>query len=101
MARDTAKKRKVLLAFFKIQVTKIMKSILFAFIFSFINAPSFARDGEVFFRNKGRVEVGPGSRLELIDCVGSHDSEVNANVGVACSIKVINYHKTPCRTEVQ
>lgn len=72
-----------------------MKSILFAFIFSFIAAPSFARDGEVFFRNKGRVEVGPGSRLELVDCEG------NANVGVTCSIKVINDNKAPFRTEIQ
>lgn len=78
-----------------------MKSILFAFIFSFIAAPSFARDGEVFFRNKGRVEVGPGSRLELVDCEGSYDSEGNTNEGLTCSIKVINDHKTPYRTEVQ
>ena len=85
----------------KNQVTKIMKSILFKFIFSFIIAPSFARDGEVFFRNKGRVEVGPGSRLELVDCDGSYDDEDTTNEGLTCSIKVINDHKTPYRTEVQ
>ena len=78
-----------------------MKSILFIFIFSFIIAPSFARDGEVFFRNKGRVEVGPGSRLELVDCDGSYDDEDTTNEGLTCSIKVINDHKTPYRTEVQ
>ena len=78
-----------------------MKSILFAFIFSFITAPSFARDGEVFFRNKGRVKVGPGSRLELVDCEGSYDSEGDTNGGMTCSINVINDHQTPYRTEVQ
>ena len=78
-----------------------MKSLLFVFILSFITAPFFARDGEIFFTNKGRVEVGPGSRLELVDCEGSHDSEGSTNVGVTCSIKVINDHKTPYRTEFQ
>ena len=78
-----------------------MKSLLFAFILFLIAAPSFARDGEVFFRNKGRVEVGPGSRLELVDCEGSYDSEGNTNVGVTCSIKVINANKAPYRTEIQ
>ena len=58
-------------------------------------------DGEVFFRNKGRVEVGPGSRLELVDCEGSYDGGGTTNEGVTCSIKVINDHKTPYRTDVQ
>ena len=78
-----------------------MRSILAAFILFFIAAPSFARDGEVFFRNKGRVEVGPGSRLELVDCEGSYDGGGTTNEGVTCSIKVINDHKTPYRTDVQ
>ena len=78
-----------------------MRSILAAFILFFIAAPSFARDGEVFFRNKGRIEVGPGSRLELVDCDGSYDDEGTNNEGLTCSIKVINDHKTPYRTEVQ
>ena len=80
-----------------------MRPILSAFILFFITAPSFARDGEVFFRNKGRVEVGlgPGSRLELVDCDGSYDDEGTTNEGVTCSIKVINDHKTPYRMEVQ
>ena len=78
-----------------------MRSILAAFILFFIAAPSFARDGEVFFRNKGRVEVGPGSRLELVDCDGSHDSQGNSDGGVTCSIKVINDQESPYRTEQQ
>ena len=78
-----------------------MIPILSAFILCFITAPSFARDGEVFFRNKGRVEVGSGSRLELVDFDGSYDDEGTTNEGVTCSIEVINDHKTPYRTEVQ
>ena len=78
-----------------------MRSILAALILFFIAAPSFARDGEVFFRNKGRVEVGPGSRLELVDCDVNYDDQGTTNEVLTCSIKVINDHKTPCRTEVQ
>ena len=78
-----------------------MRSVLAAFILFFNAAPSFARDGEVFFRNKERVEVGPGSRLELVDCDGSYDDESTTNEGLTCSIKVINDHKTPYHTEIQ
>ena len=77
-----------------------MRPILSESILFFITAPSFARDGEVFFRNKGRVEVGPGSRLELVDCDGSFDDEGATNEGVTRSIKVINDHKTPYRMDV-
>ena len=77
-----------------------MKPLFAAFILLSITAPSFARDGEVFFRNKGRVEVGPGSRLELVDCEGSFDGEGITNEGVTCSIKIINDHKTPYRTDI-
>lgn len=55
----------------------------------------------MFFRKKGRVEVGPGTRLELVNCDGSHDGSGNADGGVTCSIKVINDHETPYRTEQQ
>ena len=78
-----------------------MRSVLAAFILFFNAAPSFARDGEVFFRNKERVEVGPGSRLELVDCDVNYDDQGTTNEVLTCSIKVINDHKTPCRTEVQ
>ena len=78
-----------------------MKACLYAFVLLSISAPSFARAGEVFFRKKGRVEVGPGTRLELVDCDGSQDSGGNSDGGLTCSIKVINNHESPYRTDQQ
>ena len=79
----------------------IVKVFFSALVLVCIASPVLARDGEVFFRKKGRVEVGPGTRLELVDCDGSHDSDGNSDGGVTCSIKVINSNETPYRTEQQ
>ena len=78
-----------------------LKALLTALALVSFAAPVLARDGEVFFRKKGRVEVGPGTRLELVDCDGSHDSQGNSDGGVTCSIKVINDQESPYRIEQQ
>ena len=78
-----------------------MKHHLTAMALVSIAVPGLAHDGEAFFSKKGRVEVGPGTRLELVDCDGSHDSDGNSDGGVTCSIKVINAQESPYRTEQQ
>ena len=82
-------------------IQAIVKAFFSALVLVSIASPVLARDGEVFFRKKGRVEVGPGTRLELVDCDGSHDSDGNSDGGVTCSIKVINSNETPYRIEQQ
>ena len=52
-----------------------LKALLTALALVSFAAPVLARDGEVFFRKKGRVEVGPGTRLELVDCDGIHEGK--------------------------
>ena len=54
-----------------------MKPLLTALALVLTAAPVLARDGEAFFSKKGRVEVGPGTRLESFDCDSSHDSDSN------------------------
>ena len=79
----------------------IVKAFFSALVLVSIASPVLARDGEVFFRKKGRVDVGPGTQLELVNCDGSHDRDGNSDGGVTCSIKVINSNETPYRTEQQ
>lgn len=74
-----------------------MKALLTALVLASVAAPVLARDGEVFFRRKGAIQVGPGTRLELVDCDGSVDDEGNANGGLTCDVKVINNHEDPYR----
>ena len=74
-----------------------LKALFTALALVSFAAPGLARDGEVFFRKKGAVEIGPGTRLEMVDCDGSHDSAGNSDVGLTCSIKVINDYEDPYR----
>tara|TARA_Y100000739_G_C20344024_1_gene344637 strand:+ start:297 stop:539 length:243 start_codon:yes stop_codon:yes gene_type:complete len=78
-----------------------LKSLLAALVLASVAAPALARDGEVFFRKKGAVQVGPGTHLELVDCDGSTDEEGNANGGLTCDVKVINNHQDPYRVDQQ
>ena len=76
-----------------------MKALLSALVLASVAAPALARDGEVFFRKKGAVEIGPGTRLEMVDCDGSVDENGNSDGGLTCSIKVINNDEDPYRVD--
>ena len=51
------------------------RQLCLALAFVAMSAPALARDGEVFFRRKEQVEVTPGSRLEVMECVDTSDVE--------------------------
>ena len=77
-----------------------MKALLaLSLLLSATTAAAFARDGEVFFRNKNRVQVGPGSTVEVVDCEPSTDNQGNASGGLTCSVKVVDPGATPYRVE--
>ena len=57
-----------------------MKPHLTALALIFVTSPVLACDGEAFFSQNARVEVGSGTCLELIDCDGSHVSDGNSDV---------------------
>ena len=78
-----------------------LKALLAALVLASVAAPSLARDGEVFFRKKGTAEVGPGTRIELVDCDGSHDTHNNSDGGLTCSIKFISDQENPYRVDQQ
>ena len=73
-------------------MTHFTRALLFLAVAS-ATTPALARDGEVFFRRKGQVEVAPGSRLEVTGC---QDAD---NGGITCSVQLINDSEAPYRIE--
>ena len=64
-----------------------MKAVLALMLLLSSTTSAVARDGEVFFRNKGRVQVGPGAQIEVVDCEPSADNQGNATGGLTTSGK--------------
>ena len=60
-----------------------MKQLTFLILMTCLATPALARDGEAFFQSIEENSIGPGSRLEVIDCKNA------ANGGTSCSIKII------------
>ena len=77
----------------------VMKAVLALMLLLSSTTSAVARDGEVFFRNKGRVQVGPGAQIEVVDCEPSADNQGNATGGLTCNIKVVDPGATPYRVE--
>ena len=71
----------------------MMRQLCFALAFVAMSAPTLARNGEVFFRRKEQVEVTPGSRLEVMDCVDTPDG------GMTCDVRLVNDNDVPFRAE--
>jgi len=70
-----------------------MRQLCFALAFVAMSSPTLARDGEVFFRRKEQVEVTPGSRLEVMDCVDTSDC------GMTCDVRLVDDNDVPFRAE--
>jgi len=69
------------------------RKLCLALAFVVMSAPALARDGEVFFRRKEQVEVTPGSRLEVMECVDTSDA------GMTCDVRLVDDNDVPFRAE--
>ena len=47
----------------------------------------------MFFRRKEQVEVTPGSRLEVMECVDTSDG------GMTCDVRLVDDNDVPFRAE--
>ena len=69
------------------------RKLCLALAFVAMSAPALARDGEVFFWRKEQVEVTPGSRLEVMECVDTSDG------GMTCDVRLVDDNDVPFRAE--
>ena len=69
------------------------RQLCLALAFVAMSAPALAHDGEVFFRRKELVEVTPGSRLEVMECVDTSDG------GMTCDVRLVDDNDVPFRAE--